>query len=181
MQRVAARTAALAVFCGLSLLMAGCGSSREYAIPEGVCGVPVGEKELSALLPDGEKLDVTGTSIVTKSGSNCDVSVDDFPAVSLTVEQVDKFYDPMSKQESFRFTNRKKMAPLPFDGAGAMGDKNVMISTSCGLPEADHLVVLLIARDRSGKDVDTHRSDMEAFVVDLVPQVKTAMGCPGSS
>ncbi|MGW1204926.1 hypothetical protein [Streptomyces cyaneofuscatus] len=162
---------------GLSLLTSGCGSSREYAIPESVCGVPVGEKELSALLPDGEKLEVTDTSIVTKSGSNCDVSVDDFPAVSLTVEQVDKFYDPMSKHESFRFTNRKKMAPLPFDGSGATGDRNIMISTSCGLPEADHLVVLLIARDKSGKDVTEHRSGMEAFMVDFVPKVKKAMAC----
>ncbi len=179
MQRIAARTGALALtmFCGLSLLVAGCGASREYAIPKDVCGVPAGEKELSALLPDGEKLEVTDTSIVTKSGSNCDVSVDDFPAVSLTVEQVDKFYDPMSKHESFRFTNRKKMAPLPFDGSGATGDKNIMISTSCGLPEADHLVVLLIARDKSGKDVTEHRSDMETFMVDFVPRVKKAMAC----
>ncbi|MFD5985634.1 hypothetical protein [Streptomyces cyaneofuscatus] len=171
------RAGAAVALLGLSLLTSGCGSSREYAIPENVCGVPVGEKELSALLPDGEKLEVTDTSIVTKSGSNCDVSVDDFPAVSLTVEQVDKFYDPMSKHESFRFTNRKKMAPLPFDGSGATGDKNIMISTSCGLPEADHLVVLLIARDKSGKDVTDHRSDMEAFMVDFVPRVKKAMAC----
>ncbi|MFD8058436.1 hypothetical protein ACFXA0_13185 [Streptomyces cyaneofuscatus] len=179
MQRIAARTGALALtmFCGLSLLVAGCGASLEYAIPKDVCGVPAGEKELSALLPDGEKLEVTDTSIVTKSGSNCDVSVDEFPAVSLAVEQVDKFYDPMSRHESFRFTNRKKTASLPFDGSGAMGDRNVMISTSCGLPEADHLIVLLVARDKSGKDVTDHRSAMESFTVDFVPRVRKAMAC----
>ncbi|MFJ4825739.1 hypothetical protein ACIP5L_20955 [Streptomyces bacillaris] len=120
---------------------------------------------------------MTDTSVVTKSGSNCDVSVDGFPVVSPIVEQADKFYDSMSKGESFRFEIRKKTDSLPFDGSGAMGDKNVMISTSCGLPEVDHLVVLLTARDKDGKDTGKHRSDMERFMRDFVPRVKKAMAC----
>ncbi|MFE3662966.1 hypothetical protein ACFXOR_08360 [Streptomyces sp. NPDC059164] len=177
MQRVAARMMLLAVFCGISLLASGCGTSREYAIPEDACGVPLGEEELTPLLPDGEKVKVNGDPIVANSGSYCGLSVDDYPAVSLAVEQVDKFYDPMGKLGSFRFTNRKKMEPLPFDGSGAMGDRNVMVSTSCGLPKAPHLLVFLIVGEGVTKDVDKRRSDMEAFMIDFVPRVKKAMAC----
>ncbi|WP_255311873.1 hypothetical protein [Streptomyces sp. PTY087I2] len=137
----------------------------------------MGEKELTPLLPHGEKVEVNGDSIVTNSGSYCGLSVDDYPAVSLAVEQVDKFYDPMGELGSFRFTNRKKMEPLPFDGSGAMGDKNVMISTPCGLPKADHLLVFLIVGEKVTKDVNERRSDMEAFMLDFVPRVKKAMAC----
>lgn len=83
----------------------------------------------------------------------------------------------MCKIGSFRFTTRKKMAPLPFNGSGAMGDRNVMITTPCGLPEADHLVVFLIAGEKVTKDVNERRSDMEEFMIDFVPRVKKAMAC----
>ncbi|MFG3407550.1 hypothetical protein [Streptomyces sp. NPDC048142] len=171
-----ARTAV--VFVGLALLLSGCGSSREYAIPKEVCGVPAGEKELTPLLPHGEKFEENGDSIVTKTGSYCGVIVDNYQVISLLVDQVDKFYDPMGKLSSFRFTNRKKMVPLPFGGSGAMGDRNVLISTPCGLPEADHLMVSLTAGEKVTKDVNERRSDMEAFMLDFVPRVKKAMACP---
>ncbi|MFH9292298.1 hypothetical protein [Streptomyces sp. NPDC017520] len=167
-------------FVGLALFVSGCGSSREYAIPKEACGVPMGEKELTPLLPHGEKLDVVGDSVVKKVGSYCSINVDNYRAVSFSVEQVDKFYDPMGELDSFRFTNRKKMAPLPFDGSGAMGDRNVMISTPCGLPQADHLVVFLIAGEKATKDVNERRSDMEAFMLDFVPRVKKTMACPAA-
>ncbi|WP_254812208.1 hypothetical protein [Streptomyces cavourensis] len=114
---------------------------------------------------------------MTNSGSYCSINVDDYRAASLAVEQVDKFYDPMSERESFRFENRKQMAPLPFGGAGAMGDRNVMISTPCGLPAADHLILFLIAGEKAQKDVSVRRNDMERFMLDFVPRVKKAMAC----
>ncbi|MFE6919328.1 hypothetical protein [Streptomyces rubiginosohelvolus] len=168
---------AAVVVVGLALLISGCGSSREYAIPKEACGVPVGDKELTPLLPHGEKVEVVGDSIVTNDGSICAINVDDYRAVSLSIEQAEKFYDPMGKVGSFRFTNRKKMAPLPFEGSGAMGDRNVMISTPCGLPEADHLIVFLVVGEKAAKDVNERRSDMEEFMIDFVPRAKKAIAC----
>ncbi|MEU8705896.1 hypothetical protein [Streptomyces sp. NPDC048565] len=162
--------------CSLVLFAAGCGGGREYALPEDLCGVPVGGEELSPLLPDGETLEVVGDPL-TVNGSTCEVSVDDHWAVSVQVEKVEKFYDPMGKLDSFRFTNRKKISALPFDGAGATGDRNVMISARCEAPDADHAIVFVTVPDKTGSDVDRRRADMEKFAAAFVPAVKKEMAC----
>ncbi|MEU8740940.1 hypothetical protein AB0K62_32025 [Streptomyces halstedii] len=177
MTRRSFRTAAAPLaLCALALLAAGCGGGREYAMPKELCGVPVGEKELSPLLPDGQKLDVAGDPLVT-SANLCGVSVDDDPAVDIQVEKTEKFYDPMDASEAFRFTNREKSAGLPFEGAGATGDKHVMITARCDAPEAGHLIVNIGVGEKAEKDVDRRRSDLEAFARAFVPSVKKEMGC----
>ncbi|WP_103760808.1 hypothetical protein [Streptomyces sp. SM10] len=177
--RKPSRTAAPAALCGLALLATGCsGGSREYALPKDLRGVPVGEEELSPLLQDGEKLDVRGGLLAT-STSICSVGVDDYPSVDAQVEKVDTFDDPMGELDSFRFTNRRAMAmvPLPFDGAGAMGDRNVMISARCAAPEADHPVVYISVGEKAQGDVGRRRADTERFALAFVPSAKKEIGC----
>ena len=170
------RTKALAVVCGLALLGAGCGGGREYAVPKDLCGIPVGEKEISPLLPDGEKLVVQGDPLVDLSGM-CYVTVDSDKGVVVSLEKTDRFYDPMGKLVGYKFTNRKKMSPLPFDGAGAMGDKNFVISARCDAPGTPYLTVSASVGDRAEKDVAGRRADMEKFALAFVPSVKKEMAC----
>ncbi|MFD9952431.1 hypothetical protein [[Kitasatospora] papulosa] len=170
------RTAAPAVVCGLGLLLAGCGGGRAYALPKDLCGVPVDQDALSPLLQDGEKLDVVGDPLAT-STSICAVSVDHYPAVSIQADRTDKFYDPMAELESFRFTNRKEMPTPPFDAAGAVGDRSVMITARCEAPAARYAVVNFTFGDRAEEDVDRRRADMEAFALAFVPSVKKELAC----
>ncbi|MEU0133519.1 hypothetical protein ABZ172_05705 [Streptomyces sp. NPDC006296] len=83
----------------------------------------------------------------------------------------------MGKLHSFRFTHRKEMSALPFDGAGATGDEHVMISARCGAPAAGYLVVGMSVDDTAEKDVERRRADMEEFALALVPSVKKELAC----
>ncbi|MDF0371854.1 hypothetical protein OM788_001687 [Streptomyces sp. KA12] len=170
------RTSAAALLCGLSLLAAGCSGGREYTLPKDLCGVPVSEKSISPLLPEGKKLVVQGDPLVDMSGM-CFVAVDSRKGVVVGAEKTDRFYDPMGELVEYKFTNRKKMDPLPFDGAGAMGDTNFVISAPCGTPDVPHLTVSVSVGDRAEEDVDRRRAGMEAFALAFVPSVKKELAC----
>ncbi|MEU8705895.1 hypothetical protein [Streptomyces sp. NPDC048565] len=171
------RTAAsAALLCGLALLAVGCDAGRDYATPEDVCGVPVGKEEIEPLLPDGEKLVVDGEPLADLSGM-CYVTVDSDKGVTASVERTDRLYDPMGKLVAYKFANRKKMSALPFDGAGAVGDKNFVISARCDTAEVPYLTVSVGVGERAEKDVEKRRADIERFALSFVPAVKKEMAC----
>ncbi len=117
-----------------------------------------------------------GDRLADMSGM-CFVTVDSREGVVAGVEKTDRFYDPMGELVEYKFTNRKKMGPLPFGGAGAMGDKNFVISTPCGTPDVSHLTVSVSVGERAEEDADRRRADMEAFALTFVPSVKKELAC----
>ncbi|MCX5399376.1 hypothetical protein [Streptomyces sp. NBC_00102] len=164
----------------LALSLAACGGGREYAVPKEVCGVGLSEKALDPFLVDGEKFRTVGGSLVdTGKGTwgRCQIEVDDWLVVDLTVEKNEKLYDPMDDLESFRFENREKIPALPFEGLGAVGDRNAMVSTGCSSPNAEFLSVQMNLSRQVEGDVTRRRKDLEAFAADFVPRVKKALGC----
>ncbi|MGW2838430.1 hypothetical protein ACWCWD_11605 [Streptomyces sp. NPDC001493] len=140
----------------------------------------IDEKKIAPFLFDGEKIDVRGDSVVDTGPINravCTIRVDGRLVISLEVDKVDQIYDPMAELDSFRFTNRRKMAELPFAGVGALGDSNSMVSTGCSGAAADFLIAYVVVDGAVKDDVAGRRKALEAFTVDFVPKVKRALGC----
>ncbi|MFP1627666.1 hypothetical protein ACLB9X_21405 [Streptomyces sp. 5K101] len=180
MTKTLRHTATSALTACLALSLAGCGEGREYAVPKEACGVPIEEKALNPFLVDGEKLTVVGDSVIKPEGKTwgrCQIRVDGALIVAFQVDKVDKLYDPMDKSEEFRFRNREKMTNLPFDGLGALGDSNSMVSTDCAGPATDHLITYVSVDGDAGGAVAERRRNIEAFTIDLVPKVKKELGC----
>lgn len=161
---------------GLAAALAGCsGGGREYALPGKVCDVPVKKGTLSPLLPDGEKLrEVPGGLPGSRSG--CALVVDRARILTVSVSSVDKLYDPMAGLESYKFSHRKRIPKLPFAGKGAVGDTNAMISTECGSPEAEFLIVDFIIRNEH-VSVKQRRKDLQHFAEAYVPDVRRTLKC----
>ncbi|MEU2673810.1 hypothetical protein ABZ622_34095 [Streptomyces sp. NPDC007164] len=170
------RLTSSALACCLALSLGACSGGREYTVPKEACGVPVSEKALDPFLVDGKELKVLGTPVATGVG-NCAIWVDEWLVVNLRLEKVDKLYDPMDESEEFRFENRAKMVDLPFNGLGAVGDFNAMVSTQCAAPDAKYAIVYVEVSLKSTGDVTQRRDHIESFAVDVVPKVKKALGC----
>ncbi|MEW2487858.1 hypothetical protein [Streptomyces sp. NPDC048411] len=170
------RLTASALACCLALSLGACAGGREYTVPKEACGVAISEKALDPFLVDGKKLQVLGEPLATGEG-NCAIWVDDWLVVNLLLEKVDKLYDPMDESEEFRFKNRAKTADLPFDGLGAVGDFNAMVSAKCVAPDAKYVIVYVEVSLKSTSDVTRRRENIESFAVDVVPKVKKALGC----
>ncbi|MEW2487859.1 hypothetical protein [Streptomyces sp. NPDC048411] len=180
MTKVLRRTAACALTAGLALSLTACGSGREYTVPKEACGISINERTLDPFLFDGKELKVVGDSLIDTKGKGqgrCEISVDDWLVANLEVDKVDKLYDPMGDLDSFRFKNRDEIKDLPFEGLGAVGDYNAMVSTGCAAPTADHLVVLVTISLKAGGDVTERREDIQDFTLDFVPKAKKALGC----
>ena len=180
MTRIQRRVTAFSLTACMAVSLTACGGGREYTVPKAACGVPLNEKMLEPFLFDGEKLEVTGGSVIetgTSSHGSCEIRVDGKHVVRLEVEKVDKLYDPMDPSEEFRFTNRKKISGLPFDGLGALGDSSSMVSTGCSGDEVDYLIAYVSLDGEADGDVMQRREDLESFTLDFVPKVKKKLGC----
>jgi hypothetical protein len=125
---------------------------------------------------NGKEFKVLGKPLATGVG-NCAIWVGEWLVVNLRLEKVDKLYDPMDKSEEFRFKNRAKTADLPFDGLGAVGDFNSMISAKCAAPDAKYVIVYVEVSLKSTGDVTRRRESIESFALDVVPKVKKALSC----
>jgi len=95
----------------------------------------------------------------------------------ILVHKTEKFYDPMAETEAYKFTNRKSMGELPFDGAGAVGDKNAMITARCDAPKTPYVIVDTSAYARGNDDVTQHRKDIARFTEEFTMEVKKALNC----
>ncbi|MFH8725192.1 hypothetical protein [Streptomyces termitum] len=180
MTRATRRGVTYALAAVVSFSLTACGGGREYAVPEQVCGITVNRTTLDPFLPDGEKLEIVGDSLVETgedTRGHCEIRVDGKRAMYLRVSKVDKLYDPMDKVDAFRFTDREKMSGLPFPGEGALGDAAAMVNTECTAPGAAYLSVLVTVDGTVDDEVARRRRDLQAFAVDLVPAVKKALGC----
>ncbi|MFF9504052.1 hypothetical protein [Streptomyces sp. NPDC014656] len=102
--------------------------------------------------------------------------VDGKRLVYLRAAKVDRLYGPSGEEEAFRFTHREK-TDLPFPGVGALGDAATMVNTRCASAKASYLSVLVTVGGEAYGDVAERRKSLGAFAVDLVPEVKKAMGC----
>ncbi|MEU8541914.1 hypothetical protein AB0C52_18320 [Streptomyces sp. NPDC048717] len=179
------RASGAALTACLAVSLTGCGTGRGYEVPKELCGVGVDQKLLDPFLVDGDKLETTGGSLIAPKGGEtwgkCQISVDEKVLLYLNVEKVDKLYDPMAKQDEFRFTNREKMDGLPFKGLGALGDSSAMVSTGCAAPgaapDADHLVVFVDASVKPAGDAGERRAYIKNYTLDFASKVKKALGC----
>jgi hypothetical protein len=177
MKRTLSGVAASLAAVGLAATLGGCsGGGKEYATPGKVCGVPVKEDAFLPLLPDGEKVKEQPADSI-ESDSGCDIVVDGQVALSVYEEYVSKPYDPMAELESYKFKNRKPIRGLSVAGKGAVGDTNVMITTKCGKPKAEYLLVDVKVDKEAGGDVSQRRKDMQEFAESYVPNAQKKLDC----
>ncbi|GAA3231530.1 hypothetical protein MTQ10_17870 [Streptomyces sp. XM83C] len=173
------RALTCALTAALALSLAACDGGREYTVLSEACGIPLDEAKLDPFLVDGKEMRAADQDFLDPSEHSgfCSIIVDSEPVAVLRVDIVDKVYDPMDPSEAFRFTNRKKMDDLPFEGLGALGDNQSMVSTDCKGPEVDALITYVSADPGDAEDIDRHRSALRALTLDLVPKVKKKLRC----
>ncbi|GGR20444.1 hypothetical protein [Streptomyces roseolus] len=180
MRTAAHRPIVLALTAVTALSLTACAKGRDYAVPQQACGVTLNEKTLDPFLIDGEKMEIVGDSLIETgedTRGHCEIRVDGKRLVYLRVAKVDKLYDPSGEEEAFRFTDRETMKDLPFAGVGALGDAAAMVSTACASTKARFLSVLVTVDGEAAGEVTERRKNLRAFTVDLVPEVKKALGC----
>ncbi|MFI1827946.1 hypothetical protein ACH41E_16060 [Streptomyces sp. NPDC020412] len=162
-----------------ALLLAGCSNGgRDYAVPKDLCGVPVPEKALAPLLPDGKEIQVSNKEFtLAQAWITCGVSVDDEYALSAMVIHEDEFHDPMKNDEGFKVTDKRALK-LPFKGAGAIGDLRTKVAVPCGTAEAPNLIAhLTVYEDTAEKDEEKRRAALRDATLAFVPELKKKLGC----
>lgn len=164
-----------AIALGVTVSMAGCGKSPEYAVPETVCGVSVPEKFTSPLLPKGETLSEEGDVLPTKQ-AQCKLVVDHVPEMYLHFNPTRRPVDPMGELVSYRFRDRKEINKLPFDGEGAVGDYSAFISIQCDGEGPPYFTVAVSVTQNHDSQV-VPRDDIEHFAVAYASRAKEKLGC----
>lgn len=131
---------------------------------------------MAPFMPPGNELTHQGDPL-TGTRTKCEIVVDRSDVLSVLLWKVEKFYDPMAEAEEYKFTNRKRMGKLPFDGAGAVGDKNAMVTARCDAPDAPYVIVDVIVHEKVNDDVTQRRADITEFIKTFTPKVKAEIGC----
>ncbi|MEU9604672.1 hypothetical protein, partial [Streptomyces sp. NPDC048057] len=128
----------------MALLLAGCSDGgRDYAVPKDLCGVPMPEKDLAPLLPDGKEIQLSYKEFtLTDAWITCGVAVDEASVLEAMVIHEDVFRDPMKDDTGFKVTDKRELK-LPFEGAGVIGDLRTKVIVPCGTAEAPNLVAHL--------------------------------------
>jgi hypothetical protein len=164
----------------LSLAAAGCGKSRDYAVPDRVCGVPVDAGALSPLLPDGGKL--TERRRDKGPGSvSCRVSVGDSLVLYLAADVTDRGTDAVSLRDRGL---RGLGHPALVDGVGdtaAVADDGAKAMAECtheGAPRLFVGLVELAADDPVPAKTPQRREALLAFLTSRFPAAAGAQGCP---
>ncbi|MGW5677255.1 hypothetical protein ACWEV4_19600 [Streptomyces sp. NPDC003860] len=162
-----------------ALLLAGCSDGgRDYAVPKDLCGVPVPEKALTPLLPDGEEIRLSNKEFTLDVGwITCGVTVDEARVLEALVLHADEFHDPMKDDEGFKVTDKRALK-LPFKGAGAIGDLRTKVAVPCGTAEAPNLIAhLTVYEDTAEKDEEKRRAALRDATLAFVPELKKKLGC----
>ncbi|MGD9483746.1 hypothetical protein WDH52_10865 [Streptomyces sp. TRM70308] len=155
---------------------AGCASGNEqYAVPERVCGVPMDENVVRAVLPEGERLSQGGETL-PETYNICTLLVDGSPAVRMSFSKETEYYHPL-EEYAREFQDGEDIA-LDFPGNGGLDDENATIIVKCGLPERPNIISHMQVPPPGGATTDVSRADLERFAVDYMAGAKRELGCP---
>jgi hypothetical protein len=163
----------------LALAAVGCGESRDYAVPDRVCGVPVDADTLSPLLPDGEKL-AESRRDKGRGSESCRLEVDDSLVLYLAGDVTDRGTDAVSLDDRGL---RRLGDPALVEGVGDAaavadgGAKAVVEGTYEGEPREFVALVQLEDEEPVPTETSERRKALLAFLKSWFPAAGQAQGC----
>ncbi|MEU3008193.1 hypothetical protein [Streptomyces sp. NPDC007020] len=137
----------------------------------------MGEELIDPILPPGKTLEQQRAEPPKPPKSSCRVLVDKQFYVFMSISQIDEFADPMSEEEGRPFRNRQAMKDLPFEGKGAIGDTNVMVTAKCDSDRSRYIIVEFSMGESLGEDVASRRDKMGRFAKGYTKAVKDQVSC----
>ncbi|MEU9014137.1 hypothetical protein AB0D12_31090 [Streptomyces sp. NPDC048479] len=167
-----------ALLVGATLLaaLAGCGESRDYAVPNKACGVSVDAGLLAPLLPKGDKLQVKDTDQGSES-PRCRLLVDNRLAVDLRGDVVPADTDPIqaNSQGLARLGNPAK-ADIGDDAR--IADRGAMSVGACTYKGVRRkLAVEVELKGEVPDDTQERRRMLSDFLKSYLPEALQAQGC----
>ncbi|GHE99615.1 hypothetical protein GCM10017786_36020 [Amycolatopsis deserti] len=167
------------VAAALAVTVAGCEQSREYAVPERVCGVPVDPAVLAPLLPGGEQIADRSTDLGAGSGS-CRVEVDNSTVLYLGHGVAPRDWDVLA-EEGWKLANRGNPTPVAGVGkAAAVANDGAQASAECTYEGEPRLFVGFVGLERAEpvpEEIPARRDALVAFLKAWLPVAATAAGC----
>ncbi|MFZ4269913.1 hypothetical protein [Streptomyces arboris] len=167
---------AASVTIGLAFLVGCSGKADTYAVPSDICGVSVGKKATSSILPAGRELKDDHDPL-GQDESHCDVYIDKYHALDVIIKSSESA--PPAKEldsSTAHFTSRKEVNDFPFSSRTVLGDQGALIVAECGSPSrylTFHIKVDSQRLNDGAGDVD----GVSEFVQKFVPGVKKKIGC----
>ncbi|MBW1602453.1 hypothetical protein JJV70_10090 [Streptomyces sp. JJ66] len=147
----------------------------KYAVPDRVCGVPMREEVVRALLTDGEELTQRGHALPVQ-WDNCTLEVDGDPEVRITFSREKKFHHPL-EEYSEKFNNGEDIA-LEFTGKGGVDSDDAVIIAKCGLAERPYVIGKVSLAPPYGTPRTAPPADVSRFLVDYMAGALQELECP---
>jgi hypothetical protein len=170
---------ALALAGVLTVAVAGCGTSREYAVPDRLCGVPVAADALSPLLRDGEKLAESSRN-EGRGSVSCRVSVDNSLVLYLAGDVTNRGAAGVSPENQGL---RRLGNPALVEGVGdaaAVADRGAKAMVMCTYQDEPREFVGLVqleGEDLVPAETSQRRDALLALLKSWFPAAAEADGC----
>ncbi|MFI8853371.1 hypothetical protein ACIGW3_24715 [Streptomyces sp. NPDC053499] len=162
-----------------ALLLAGCSTGRDYAVPGKICGVKMPKDAIEPLLPDGEDLrqDRERRPFRDRHFVRCEVSVDGASALYVKVSEDRELPALRRGKDNPEYSaDVTEIDDLPFSGWATVSDDRVSAATDCG-GKADALVFSMPFQTETPEDLKERRKAGARFIKAFVPGEKKKEGC----
>ncbi len=161
----------------LLLTASGCGSSRDYAVPDSVCGVPAASQALSPLLPDGKKLVQDHYASEPPERRRCRVYVDHTLVVWLAGDITDASTDPLKVNEE-NLLREGHPARVDIADRATLADSGAIAVARCTFKGKPHnfAVEVQLGTDYPKKPEERRKALLKFFRA-YVPAAVKKQGC----
>ncbi|MFI6345914.1 hypothetical protein [Streptomyces sp. NPDC050560] len=166
-----------ALTAALLLTMSGCGSSRDYAVPDDLCGVPIDPDVISPLLPDGDKLEKKPYAAKPPERQRCRVYVDGSMILWLAGDITDADTDVL-KVKADDMQRDGNPAPADIADGATLADSGAVAVAHCTFEGKKHnfAVEVELGRDYPEK-LEDRRKAVAKFFRAYVPAAVQRQGC----
>lgn len=158
------RTVAALVAAVALAAVAGCGSSRDYTVPDSLCGVPVHSADLAPLLPDGGTL--KQDRYPSEPGApRCTVLVDDSQVMRFSGDFAEPETDPFKVNEAGLLDQGHPEQVEHVGKRATLTDHGALAVTDCTHQgkRKQYVVELDLATDTPGKTADRRSAALTLF------------------
>lgn len=171
------RTVAALVATAALAAVAGCGSSRDYTVPDSLCGVPVRSADVAPLLPDGGNLK-RDRYPSTPEAPRCTVFIDDKQVIRLAGDFAEPQTDPFKVNESGLLSQGHPEQVKNIGDRATLTDHGALAVTECTHKgkRMQYVIELDLATDTPEKTAD-RRSAVLKFFRAYVPVAAKKQGC----
>lgn len=157
----------------LLVVLAGCGDSTEYEIPDSMCGRDVEPSALEPLLPSGREFEAE-QRVAEDNTSECSVFVDNVDVLTVSEYRGQDKFDVMEfvRENPGRFTHPEKSDVG--DDTVTSDDWLMSMNACTGEGKGDYYVLdVALAGERS----DAKPRELERFAESYLPGAMKKMGC----